>query len=210
MLTHSHSCSHIVRDECYVVMDVMSYAPPSQIKSLLSHFGGSDSKESAALWETQVWLLCWEDPVEKGMATHSSILAWRIPRTEEPDELHSRCGCKELDTARWLTLWLSHPSFGESCWQTAVTGDTASGFVSIEERKSYLLSRTPPRNDRSKWGQKALALSTHLELWKVIPPSGSTAVVRWDSPLRLGGRGRVGWVLDSSLLLGSFPSLRWS
>ena len=130
------------------------------------------------------WFDCfdWEDPVEKGMATHSSILAWRIPRTEEPDELHSPWGCKELDTTRWLTLWLSHPSFGESCWQTAVTGDTASGFVSTEERKSYLLSRTPPRNDRSKWGQKALALSTHLELWKVIPPSGSTAVVRWDSP----------------------------
>ena len=30
-----------------------------------------------------------EDPLEKGMATHSSILAWRIPRTEEPGRLHS-------------------------------------------------------------------------------------------------------------------------
>ena len=33
--------------------------------------------------ETQVQSLGWEDPVEEGMATHSSILAWRIPRTEE-------------------------------------------------------------------------------------------------------------------------------
>ena len=37
-----------------------------------------------------------EDPLEKGMATHSSILAWRIPRTEEPGRLQSM-GSKELD-----------------------------------------------------------------------------------------------------------------
>ena len=34
-----------------------------------------------AMWETWVRSLGWEDPLEKGMATHSSILAWRIPRT---------------------------------------------------------------------------------------------------------------------------------
>ena len=37
--------------------------------------------------ETQVQFLGWEDPLEKEMATHSSILAWRIPWTEEPDRL---------------------------------------------------------------------------------------------------------------------------
>ena len=36
-----------------------------------------------AMWETWVQSLGWEDSLEKGMATHSSILAWRIPRTEE-------------------------------------------------------------------------------------------------------------------------------
>ena len=45
--------------------------------------GGSDSKESA-MRETWVWSLGQEDPLKKGMATHSSILAWRIPWTEEP------------------------------------------------------------------------------------------------------------------------------
>ena len=35
--------------------------------------------------ETQVQSLDWEDPLEEGMAAHSSILAWRIPWTEEPD-----------------------------------------------------------------------------------------------------------------------------
>ena len=39
--------------------------------------------------ETQVQFLDWEDPLEEGMATHSSILAWRIPWTEEPSELQS-------------------------------------------------------------------------------------------------------------------------
>ena len=34
--------------------------------------------------QTRVWSLGWEDPLEKGKATHSSILAWKIPRTEEP------------------------------------------------------------------------------------------------------------------------------
>ena len=35
-------------------------------------------------WETQIWNLGWDDSLEKEMATHSSILTWRIPWTEEP------------------------------------------------------------------------------------------------------------------------------
>ena len=41
------------------------------------------------MWETQVQSLGQEDPPEKGMATHSSILAWRTPWTDEPGELQS-------------------------------------------------------------------------------------------------------------------------
>ena len=41
------------------------------------------------MWETQVRSLGWEDPLEKEMVTHSSILAWRIPWTEEPGRLQS-------------------------------------------------------------------------------------------------------------------------
>ena len=46
-------------------------------------------KNLAATWETQVRSLGWEDPLEKGMATHSSILAWESPWTEEPGGLQS-------------------------------------------------------------------------------------------------------------------------
>ena len=42
-----------------------------------------------AVWETRVSSLGWEDPLEKGMAIHSSILAWIIPWTEEPGGLQS-------------------------------------------------------------------------------------------------------------------------
>ena len=42
-----------------------------------------------AMQETQVQSLGWEDPLEKGMATHSSICAWRIPWTEKPGGLQS-------------------------------------------------------------------------------------------------------------------------
>ena len=46
-------------------------------------------KSLPAVWETWVQSLGWEDPLEKEMATHSSILAWRMPWTEEPGGLQS-------------------------------------------------------------------------------------------------------------------------
>ena len=53
-------------------------------------------KNPSAMWETWVQSLGWEDPLEKGMATHSSILAWRIP-----------WGHKESDTTETERLSLS-------------------------------------------------------------------------------------------------------
>ena len=47
--------------------------------------------------ETRVQLLDWENPLEEGMATHSSILAWEISWTEEPGRLQSM-GLQELET----------------------------------------------------------------------------------------------------------------
>ena len=46
-------------------------------------------QETQEVWETQVPFLGWEDPLEEEMATHSSILAWRIPWSEEPGGLQS-------------------------------------------------------------------------------------------------------------------------
>ena len=43
----------------------------------------------STMWETWVRALGWEDPLEKEMAIHSSTIAWKIPRTEEPGRLQS-------------------------------------------------------------------------------------------------------------------------
>ena len=51
--------------------------------------GGSAEKNLPTMQEMQVRSLGWEDPLEKEMATHSSIIAWRIPWTEEPSKLQS-------------------------------------------------------------------------------------------------------------------------
>ena len=62
-------------------------------------------KNLPGMAETQGWPLGQKDGLGKGMATHSSILAWRIPWTEEPGGL--LWGRKELDRTEWLTLSLS-------------------------------------------------------------------------------------------------------
>ena len=58
--------------------------------------GGSAVKNLPAMQETRVQSLGWEDPLEEGMPTHSSVLAWRIPWAEKPDGLHSPYSRKEL------------------------------------------------------------------------------------------------------------------
>ena len=58
-------------------------------------------KNLSAMQETWVWSLGWEDPLEEDMATHSSILAWRIP-SERKLEGYTSWGCKELDMTEQL------------------------------------------------------------------------------------------------------------
>ena len=55
-------------------------------------------KNLLSMQEVRVQSLGWEDPLKKGKGTHSSILAWRIPR------MHSSWGCKESDTNESLSL----------------------------------------------------------------------------------------------------------
>ena len=91
-------------------------------------------KHLPAMWETQVQFLGREDPLEKGMATHSNILAWRIPWTEEPGGLQSRVlqkvgrDCLLVlslffafleDILLYVTVSLSLPSFFSSSFLTS-------------------------------------------------------------------------------------------
>ena len=70
----------VVENKCKILESTV-------LKDLKGASLGAVSKESN--WETWVLSLGWEDPLEKEMATHSSILAWRIPWTEEPGRLQS-------------------------------------------------------------------------------------------------------------------------
>ena len=65
-------------------------------------------KNPPAIWETWVWTLGWEDPLEKGMATYYIILAWRSPWRIP----YSSWGRKESDKQRSLSLFtISHTNF---------------------------------------------------------------------------------------------------
>ena len=72
---------------------VMMFSVPPTFPSLKAQL----EKNLPAMQETWVRFLGWEDPLEKEMAIHSSILAWRIPWTEEPGGLQST-GSQESDT----------------------------------------------------------------------------------------------------------------
>ena len=72
-------------------MYFVSYAWASQVAKLVEN-----PPTMLEIRERRVRSLGWEDPLEEGMATHSSILAWRIPWTEEPVG-YSPQGCTELD-----------------------------------------------------------------------------------------------------------------
>ena len=68
--------------KCYCIAFIYDQ---SQMASLVAQM----VKNLSAMYETRVLSLGWEEPLEKGMATHSSILAWKIPRTEGPGRLQS-------------------------------------------------------------------------------------------------------------------------
>ena len=78
-------------------------------------------KNLPAMWETWVQSLGWEDPLEKGMATHSSILAWEITRTEEPGGLQSM-GLQRVGHS-WATKHntLYHKQLKASKWTEKLT-----------------------------------------------------------------------------------------
>ena len=87
---------------------------------------GSNGKEHAC----SAGDLGWEDPLEKGMATHSSILAWRIPWTEEPGGLHfmgSQCDWETEHSAARVYIRASQVGKESTC----SPGDSGSipGYV---------------------------------------------------------------------------------
>ena len=72
-------------------------------------------KKLPAMWEMQVWSLGQEDLLEEGMVTHSSILAWRIPWTVEPEQLNTFA-----NYIKFNTIIVHFYSFSRSGWDRRV------------------------------------------------------------------------------------------
>ena len=83
-------------------------------------------KNLPTVWKIQVWSLGQEDSLEKGMATHSSILAWRIPWTEEPG--YSPWSPR-VNVTEWLTLSLSLFTFSPIVYKGSLFSTFSSTFV---------------------------------------------------------------------------------
>ena len=81
---------YLFSDSC--IRSLWNYYLPITLFSLVAQL----VKNLPAVQETRVRLLGWEDPLEKEMAAHSSVLAWRIPWAEEPGGLQSM-GLQESD-----------------------------------------------------------------------------------------------------------------
>ena len=76
---------------CFITQNVLSisFLKFENYASVRTSLVAQSVKNLPAMRETWVWSLGQEGPLEKGMATHSSILTWEIPRTEEPGKLQS-------------------------------------------------------------------------------------------------------------------------
>ena len=88
-----------------------------------------------AMQETWVKFLAWEYPLEKGMATHSSIPAWKISRIEESGRLQS-VGSKESDISERLTLSLSLIRFSERNTSSRMSTSTQNQGLDVVDGKA--------------------------------------------------------------------------
>ena len=112
-------------------------------------------KNLPAVWETRVPSLGWEDPLEKGRATHSSILAWKIPWIEEPGG-YSPWGCEESDTTEHPT----HPaSDGDSTLQTRNRTRRKEGHRSADGACAWLSHLC---DDDVGWAGRGAPSMSHL------------------------------------------------
>ena len=88
------------------------------------------------MWEAWVWSLGWEDPLEKEMASHSSILAWRIPWTEEPGGLQST-GLQRVRHDWATSLQVCHGFPYKEQASNLTTAVTIHSYFGAQENKIY-------------------------------------------------------------------------
>ena len=126
-------------------------------------------KNLPAMQETQVRFLGGEDALEKGMATHTSILAWRIPWTEKTGGLYSPWGRKELDTTEWLTLFTAGPmvEYPPANARGHRFDPWSRKIAHAEEQLSWCATTTEPVS-HSYWSVRAYSLCSTIREARII------------------------------------------
>ena len=128
------------------------------------------TKNPPAMWETQVQSLGREDPLEKGTATHSSTLAWRIPGTEEAGGPQS-IGAQRVGLSNFHFHKRLLPKLALSSCRVCAQGE-------LETPGAFLASPSPSQGTAS---------------WLGSPQEGLNPVPGWDPPLTPARDGVQGW-----------------
>ena len=141
----------------------------------MDHPGGASGKEPACQCrrhETWVPSLGQEDPLKTGMVTQSRILAWRIPRTEEPGGLQAM----ESDTTEWLTLHGSQLCHGEGAYRTQWSCEPCyAGSSKMDGSQWRVLTKRGPLGEMANHS-RILAVRTSWTEWK-----GKENIKRYDT-----------------------------
>ena len=136
------------------------------VQHLKTSLAAQTVKHLSTMWETRVWSLGWEDPLEKEMAINSSTIAWKIPWTEKPGRLQSMRVSKSRTRLSNFTLNLqfSHSVMSDSVtpWITA-----HQAYLSITNARSSLRLTSI----ESVMPSSHLILCSPLLLLPPIPPS---------------------------------------
>ena len=137
-------------------------------------------KNPPTVQETWVQFLGQEDPLEKGMAIHSSILAWRIPWTEEPQYWQK----EEIHKLRWVegtqnfhALWVSHPPSNLEALWTRSLGLFYGGFIT--EARLVINSTSSPS---SPW-RSGSGTESHNDHLVGFPGNRSPSSGSWERQL---------------------------
>ena len=120
-------------------------------------------KNLPAMWETQVWSLGWEDSLEKGMAIHLSILAWKIQWTEEPGGLQSM-GSQRVGHYRTTFTYSLARSLTHSL--TLLPSTSPPEWCIHYNQWTYISSSPSSRVHSLHWG--SLMVLYILWVWKIV------------------------------------------
>ena len=122
----------------WILYQLSHQGSPSAKKAECQRIDAQRLRHLPAMWETQVQSLGWEDPLEKEMATHSSILTWRIPWMKQPGRLQS------TGSQRVGHYWATSLHFRNWCFWTVVLEKTLESPLDCKE-----IQPVHPKRDQS-------------------------------------------------------------